>query len=660
MNFINALGAWWQWGILAAIPPAIVLLYFLKLKRQPVEVPSTYLWTRTVEDLHVNSIWQRLRQSLLLFLQLLLILLAILACLRPGWRASELVDERIIFLIDNSASMGATDIEPTRLDAAKRRVLSLIDQMNSNQVAMVISFSDVARPEQSFTNSRSLLRQKVNRIQLSNRRTDLSEAVRAAAGLANPGRTSEASNANDIQVADALPATLYIFSDGGFSAVPDFALGNLDPHYLRIGTLQPNNVGIVTFNTDRNQEKPDQIQAFASLANGGSADAEVDVSLYLGDELNDARRVRIPAGETYDLSFELRAIEEGVLKLEIQDEDQLLVDNTAYSVLNLPRRAEVLVVTPGNTALEVALTTEQARRAANVDFATPDVLETDEHKNRVLAGSYDLVIYDQCVPVTMPEANTFFIGNLPPLDTWSAGEVQRAPFIVDTDPAHPLTYFVQMGDVKLNIEGFSVKGPEGSTVLFDANIGPLLVLGHRDGYEDAVLGLEILGPDDSGNVIPKTEWPRRRSFPVFLMNVLRYLGGARRAMSTVGVQVGVPISLRSSHPVERLTVESPGGARHEIMREGQNKFTFSRTDQIGVYNVREENARDTSQQFAVNLFDPRESDLQPRESIDLGYETVQGRAGLEPARMELWKWLLLLGLGVLLFEWYVYNRRVYL
>jgi hypothetical protein len=71
--------AWWQWLLLAAIPPAIVLLYFLKLRRQPLEVPSTYLWRKSIEDLHVNSIWQRLRQNLLLFLQLLILALAIFA-----------------------------------------------------------------------------------------------------------------------------------------------------------------------------------------------------------------------------------------------------------------------------------------------------------------------------------------------------------------------------------------------------------------------------------------------------------------------------------------------------------------------------------------------------------------------------------------------------
>ena len=50
-DIVNTL-VWWQWGLLALVPPAIIALYFLKLKRQPLEVPSTYLWSRAIEDLH--------------------------------------------------------------------------------------------------------------------------------------------------------------------------------------------------------------------------------------------------------------------------------------------------------------------------------------------------------------------------------------------------------------------------------------------------------------------------------------------------------------------------------------------------------------------------------------------------------------------------------
>ena len=53
---ISAKFLYWPFFVLGAVLLAIVLLYFLKLKRTPLEVPSTYLWQRTIEDLHVNSL----------------------------------------------------------------------------------------------------------------------------------------------------------------------------------------------------------------------------------------------------------------------------------------------------------------------------------------------------------------------------------------------------------------------------------------------------------------------------------------------------------------------------------------------------------------------------------------------------------------------------
>jgi len=245
MSIINSLSAW-QWIVILAVPPAIVALYFLKLKRQPLEVPSTYLWSRTIEDLHVNSIWQRLRQSLLLLLQLLLVALLIFACLRPGWRGTSLVGDRFIFLIDNSASMNATDVQPSRLEAAREQVIALIDQMKTGDVAMVVSFSDTPDVVQSFTENRALLRQSVSHIEPTNRRSSLRGALRVAAGRANPGRTSDSDNAADIQVADPMPATMYLYTDGGFSAVPNFSLGNLEPLYIAVGSESPKNLAVET------------------------------------------------------------------------------------------------------------------------------------------------------------------------------------------------------------------------------------------------------------------------------------------------------------------------------------------------------------------------------------------------------------------------------
>ncbi len=682
-DFFTNMLAPWQWLILALVPPAIITLYFLKLRRQPLEVPSTYLWSRTVEDLHVNSIWQRLRQNLLLYLQLLLILLVMLACLRPGCQGTALTGNRFIFLLDASASMSATDLEPTRLDMAKKRIVELIDQMKSGDAAMVISFSNVAKVEQPFTDNRRLLRERVNQVLATNRTSSLSEALRAAAGLANPGQSGDPNNPLDTRFAEAMPATLYIFSDGGVPEVPKFSLGNLEPKYIKVGTDRAKNVGIVAFSVGRNPDKPTQQQAFGRLENFSPEATEVEVTLYRDGGLVDAQKVSLPAAEfTIDatdtddkgadaaiknevctpgaggVQFDLGGLDEGLLRLEISEKDVLAVDNVAHASINTPRRARVLLVTPGNEALRLALATDEAAKLGELSTASPSILETKAFEEQAANGQYDLIIFDQCAPKKMPQSNTLFLAAMPPLPDWKAGEKQGPPVIVDTDRAHPLLALVELGNVTI-AEAFAVTPPQGGTVLIDSDIGALLAFAPREGYEDAVLGFAIIATDKDGKRSFHTDWYKRLSFPVFLKNVLEYLGGNAGAPGLPTIQPGVPMILRSQSPVQQMTIEAPNKQKVDIARESQGSFVFTNTNELGVYNVVEGSAKQVSQRFAVNLFSSRESDLHPANKITLGYETVAGETGVERSRNEWWKWLLIGGLGVLIFEWYVYNRRVY-
>ena len=128
MTLLPALPGWWPWALLGAVAVGIVLLYFLKLRREPVEVPSTFLWTRTIEDLHVNRLLQRLRTSVLLLLQLLILAAIALALLRPGYRGDAGLDSRMVWLLDHSASMNAPSgggddrgVNPTPLGSRQNR-----------------------------------------------------------------------------------------------------------------------------------------------------------------------------------------------------------------------------------------------------------------------------------------------------------------------------------------------------------------------------------------------------------------------------------------------------------------------------------------------------------------------------------------------------------
>jgi len=648
----------WQWALLLAVPPAIVALYFLKLRRQPLEVPSTYLWHRTIEDLHVNSIWQRLRQNLLLFLQLLLLALLILACLRPSWRGTRLTDNRFIFLVDTSASMSARDVDPSRLDEARRQIEGLIQQMKPRDVAMLVSFSDRAQVEQPFTDNRRLLRRRLAEIQPTERPSDLDEALRVAAGLANPGRTGERGTA-DVPVAEPLPATLFIFSDGGFRTIPQFAMGNLKPVYVPIGADAPRNVAIVAFSALPHADQPERVQTFAQLENHGPEAVSVEVGLYRQETLLDAARVQLSAGGSGGVEFQLDQAEPGFLRLQIEDDDDLAIDNTASAVLNPPRRAQVLLVTPGNEPLAAALATEAAGKLADVVLAAPALLDTADYQRQAALGTFDLVIYDRCAPRELPQANTLFLGALPGDDRWPAAPRQSAPQILDIEREHPLMHYLEMGDVTI-ADGTPLTPPPGSRVLIDTDVGPLAAIGPREGFEDTVLGFELVGTDPEGKTYANTDWPIRVSFPVFWRNTLIYLGAATTEAAPISIQPGQPITLRSGKPVEAVRVRDPDGRWHDVPRGPQNAFLFGATARTGVYEVQTVKGQPVDQRFAVNLFDSTESDLRPRTELETQYEKISGSGELETTRREAWKLLLLAGLVVLGGEWYVYHRRVYL
>lgn len=645
-----------QWVVMAAVPPLIVMLYFLKLRRMPVEVPSTYLWQKTIEDLHVNSIWQRLRKNLLLLLQLLAVLALILACLRPGLRGEQSLGSRSIFMIDNSSSMRATDVGPSRLQDAKEKALELIDALNGADVGMVIAFSDRADVRQGYTSDKGKLRKAVESIVATSRTTDLNEALRAASGLANPGRTSQILDVNDVQVAEAVPASVYIMSDGGF-APPQLDLGNLTANYIPIGGDAPQNVGILAFTVERNAEKESQIEAFARVHNFGDQPAELSATLSLNGELIDATSVSIDPISGTGVSFEMSDVFEGQLKLDLEYDDDFELDNVAFAGLDPPRQLELVVVTEGNSALEAALATSQAQALAVVRMVDPASLETPEVKQLSQSGEIDLFIYDQCAPEKMPEANTMFISSLPPGEQWSASELTGPLFVIDTNRSHPMLQYVDMGTVQI-VEGQALELPRGGTELLRTNAGILIGVAPREAYQDAVVAMPLLKRTDDG-VFPNTDWPIERSFPVFVLNSLEYLGGAVSTAGSKTVQPGQSVSLSIANRYSEIEIADPSGKKLAFDRSGQPQLIYTKTEDLGFYLAHPKSDERILQMFTVNLFSEQESDISPKPALQIGAETVQATVDQRDiVRIEYWRWLLALALIILSVEWFLYNRRV--
>ena len=679
MSWIPAISGW-GWllaAVLGGVPLGIILLYFLKLRREPVEVPSTYLWSKTIEDLHVNSLLQRLRRSLLLLLQLLAVALAAIAIFRPGIRGETSDRGRLVFLLDTSASMQATDLEngESRFEKAKRLIRGRIETMSDSEVAMLVTFSDRPETVQSFTSDRRRLIEALERVRVTNQPTDILGALKAADGLANPRRSSEVGDLNDVQVADAKPADLLIYSDGGFQDVTEFNLGNLVPQFISIGSEQVSNLAITAFSAERNLEKPSEIQAFATVVNLGTEAAECSATLSSGGEFLDAETVSLEPGDQTGLSFTLESEESLALELNLDVDDDLRLDNVAYAGLSPLRTVSVLVVTDGNTPVRLGLSTPKAAKICNTQIVAPSYLDSEQYVARADAGSDDLIIFDRCRPSSMPLTNTFFIGTLPPsvvqqgdasdADSpatdaseptgWSWASDESPLVLVDVDRTHPMMRFLELFSL-LIFNGRAISGPPGSLELVGADIGPVLVLAPRDGYQDMVLGFEIVSTDGEGGNQANTNWYAERSWPVFMLNVLRYLAGAAEATGAPSYQPGETVRLRLESAIAESKVQRIGGEQIDTGVGPGGVIEIVETNEPGNYQV--EAGERLVDLFVVNLFDRNESDIEPSPSIELGYEAVEAAEGGVEERREFWRWALIVMLGLLAAEWWVFAKRV--
>ena len=470
-------------------------------------------------------------------------------------------------------------------------------------------------------------------------------------------------------VADAIPATVYLLSDGAFGDLGDFDVGKLKIEYIPIGETKTNNLGIVGFAVQRNEDKTSKLEAFARITNRGDQKVDFTASLELDGKLLDASTGSVDAGGEAGLLFELADTDEGQLKLTLDYDDALKVDNVAYAAIRPTKQISVLLITPGNNALETALQTPRVHQIASVQVESPAFLSDPAYQAANLDANFDLVIFDQCSPTKMPSSNTLFLGSVPPTtanttsdesksDGWKFGQPQGPAFILDVNRSNSITQFLEMGSVSI-VETRSVDPGESGIVLMTSNFGPVFAIAPRGPFQDAVLGFSMVQATGQG-VGVNTDWGIKRSFPVFVYSMVEYLGGGITESSSPTVQPGWPIGLVLSKRFKDFRVMAPDGQSTEIVRGDESRYTFTKTEVPGIYQVFAKGIEKPVESFCVNLFSGRESDLTVADSVQIGFDKVAASGTTIQARKETWRWILLFGLVLLVVEWIVFNRRVFI
>ena len=157
MTWPNFGALWHAWWFFLIIP--IVIVYFLKLKRPRMEVPSLALWQAVIDDQRVNSPFQKFKRNILLWLQLLLLCLLILGAMKPIIPGQSTGANYLPILVDCSASMAATDKETgkSRLELVKDELRDFIENITPEQQISLIAMHSSAQRACEFTSNKRVL-----------------------------------------------------------------------------------------------------------------------------------------------------------------------------------------------------------------------------------------------------------------------------------------------------------------------------------------------------------------------------------------------------------------------------------------------------------------------------------------------------------------------
>ena len=167
--------------LLLALP--LIALYLLKVRRRRVPVSTILFWDQVFGDRRPRALWQRLRHPLSLLLQLLLLLLLTLALADPRFTWQSLQGRQLVLVLDNSASMQATDVAPNRWSWAVHQARQLIRGLGPQDQVAIVSAGNVPRVEVGLTDHPRTLLQSLDRISLTDGPTRVTEAVQLAQRL---------------------------------------------------------------------------------------------------------------------------------------------------------------------------------------------------------------------------------------------------------------------------------------------------------------------------------------------------------------------------------------------------------------------------------------------------------------------------------------------
>lgn len=533
-----------------ALGALIVVQYFLKLRRPPRTIPSTFLWQRALADSRANAPWQRLRRDPLLLLQLLALAALALALMRPYVLRAGAASQNLVVVLDASLTTQATDAGGTRFEAETARARSLIDNLPSDRTMSLIRLDSHPRVLVAASGDHGSLHAILAAQRPGDDQPDARSALTLAASLAGLGQTagSRAVIAVLCSVDTPLPPL-------------DQRVQLLDSAFGHAGAP---NLGISVFAAAR---QPDgSVEAVLRVRNTGTGTRSSDVDISVDGKLEDVQTVTVAPGDEQAVISSGLPGSARVVQAQLMAADSLAADNTAWAMLNAAVRPRVLLVTAGNLFLRTLLGADPAIQLSTV---APGAYTEAQ------ATASDLVIFDAAVPALPPPTNLLLLAPPRPVLGIGIGAARPVGTLVSGEDPAGLVRYMTVSGIHVYGKMADLTAPSWARVALSDAGGPVLLEGTPGGGvgRAAVLGFDL----------HQSDLPLSLDFPVFMTNLLSWLAPASSLDRSV-VHPGEVVRINLPAGATDVVIRGPGGSTAVPAGEASN-YPFAGTAQPGVYRV---------------------------------------------------------------------------
>jgi len=623
--------------ILAALAIPIIVFYILKIRLRRVPVSTVIFWQQIFEEKQPRSIWQHLRHLLSLLVQLLFLMLLVLALGEPFFNWEILAARRLVLVIDNSASMNASDVIPTRLEAAKKLGNTLISRLRFRDELAIVAGGTEAHVVCG----------------LSGHERTLQNALAAVPATDGPTRVGEAVSLARHLLGNRSNAQVLVLTDGCFEGIDQIAQAP-DVKIYPVGQ-RTSNVGITRFQVRRSLLDPTGYQILMEVSNAGDERVECRLEVDLDGDVVDVIPLKLEPGGQWSQTLDKTSTTGGRLEARLDHTDALAADNRAWALLPKRDPLQVLLVTEPNLFLEKVLEANPLVQLKTVR----------EMPAQFPAGT--VVVLHRQVPAKIPAGHVFVIDPAGESDLWELGDPLENPIVTKQDRDSLLMTHVRLDNVLMPAARKLTFRSHAHVLAGAVTNDPVYASLERTDGKVLVLTVNI----DQGDL------PLRTAFPILMTNALGWFSGAagelREALATGAVTevtlpgATAPAASQSGQPmaanVQPLQLWPPAGGSPRALPAGLAQAVIGPFDHCGVWTIAPaiagqnppKPAETPALEIACNLASRGETDLRPSEAVLALVQPETVTAGF--MNRPIWYYLVLLAWLLTGLEWYLYQRR---